>query len=57
VAYHVYYPFGEEATAFNQDTERLKFTGHERDLASLVGAGMIWITCMRGMRALSFLDS
>jgi RHS repeat-associated protein len=39
VAYHVYYPFGEEATAFNQDTERLKFTGHERDLASLGGAG------------------
>ena len=36
--YHVYYPFGEEATAFNQDTERMKFTGHERDLASLAGA-------------------
>jgi RHS repeat-associated protein len=35
----VYYPFGEEATAFNQDTERMKFTGHERDLASLAGAG------------------
>src|SRR6185295_12256651 len=33
------YPFGEEATAFNQDTERLKFTGHERDLASLAGPG------------------
>ena len=39
VAYHVYYPFGEEATAFNQDTERMKFTGHERDLASTAGAG------------------
>jgi RHS repeat-associated protein len=39
VAYHVYYPFGEEATAFNQDTERMKFTGHERDLASPGGAG------------------
>ena len=38
-AYHVYYPFGEEATAFNQDTERFKFTGHERDLASPSGAG------------------
>lgn len=38
-AYHVYYPFGEEATAFNQDTERMKFTGHERDLASPGGAG------------------
>jgi RHS repeat-associated protein len=39
VAYHVYYPYGEEATAFNQDGERLKFTGHERDLASAAGAG------------------
>jgi RHS repeat-associated protein len=38
-AYHVYYPFGEEATAFNLDTERMKFAGHERDLASLAGAG------------------
>lgn len=37
-AYHVYYPFGEEASAFNQDTERMKFTGHERDLHSLTGA-------------------
>ncbi len=39
VAYHVYYPFGEEATPFNQDAERMKFTGHERDLASAAGAG------------------
>jgi RHS repeat-associated protein len=39
MSYHLYYPFGEEATAFNQDTERMKFTGHERDLASLAGAG------------------
>jgi RHS repeat-associated protein len=39
VAYHAYYPFGEEATAFNQDTEPVKFTGHERDLASPSGAG------------------
>ncbi len=38
-AYHVYYPFGEEATAFNQDTLRLKFTGHERDLGNPGGAG------------------
>jgi RHS repeat-associated protein len=38
-AYHAYYPFGEEATAFNQDTERMKFTGHERDLNSLAGPG------------------
>jgi RHS repeat-associated protein len=37
--YHVYYPFGEEATAFNQDSERMKFTGHERDLASPAAAG------------------
>ncbi|HEX3554177.1 MAG TPA: hypothetical protein VIA62_13205, partial [Thermoanaerobaculia bacterium] len=36
--YHVYYPFGEEASAFNQDAERMKFTGHERDLASPAGA-------------------
>ena len=39
MAYHVYYPFGEEATAYNQDTERMKFTGHERDLASAGGPG------------------
>ncbi len=39
LAYHVYYPYGTEATAFNQDAERLKFTGHERDLASPGGAG------------------
>jgi RHS repeat-associated protein len=39
LAYHVYYPFGEEATEFNQDRERMKFTGHERDLGSLAGAG------------------
>ncbi len=38
-AYHYYYPYGEEVSAFNQDTERLKFTGHERDLASTTGAG------------------
>jgi RHS repeat-associated protein len=39
VAYHVYYPFGEEATVYNQDIERMKFTGHERDLASPSGPG------------------
>lgn len=32
VAYHVYYPYGEELSPINQDAERLKFTGHERDL-------------------------
>ena len=39
VAYHVYYPFGEEATFFNQDGERMKLTGHERDLHSTAGPG------------------
>jgi RHS repeat-associated protein len=39
VAFHTYYPFGEEATAPNQDAERLKFTGHERDFLSPAGAG------------------
>ncbi len=38
-AYHVYFPCGEEATDFNQDTIRTKFTGHERDLGSPEGAG------------------
>ncbi|HXO28963.1 MAG TPA: RHS repeat-associated core domain-containing protein, partial [Thermoanaerobaculia bacterium] len=36
--YKVYYPFGEEvlpAGATSQDSERTRFTGHERDLASL----------------------
>jgi RHS repeat-associated protein len=32
-AYHAYLPFGVEATNFAQDFERMKFTGHERDLA------------------------
>jgi RHS repeat-associated protein len=31
-AYHLYHPYGAEATAISQDTERMKFTGHERDL-------------------------
>lgn len=35
VALHTYLPFGTEATAANQDTEKLKFTGHERDANSL----------------------
>jgi RHS repeat-associated protein len=37
VNYHAYFPFGEEATAFDPSTDRMKFTGHERDLASLSG--------------------
>jgi RHS repeat-associated protein len=32
VAFHTYFPFGEELTYPIQDSERLKFTGHERDL-------------------------
>jgi len=32
LAFHDYYPFGQEATSATQDTERMKFTGHERDL-------------------------
>lgn len=34
IAYHAYFPFGEEATSATQDTERMKFTGHERDLGN-----------------------
>jgi RHS repeat-associated protein len=32
VAFHAYHPFGQEATSPTQDTEQMKFTGHERDL-------------------------
>jgi hypothetical protein len=32
IAVHAYYPYGAEATYFAQDEERMKFTGHERDL-------------------------
>jgi RHS repeat-associated protein len=38
VAYHLYHPFGEEATSPTQDAERVKFTGHERDLFAQTGA-------------------
>jgi RHS repeat-associated protein len=38
LAYHIYLPFGEEGTGFNQDSERAKFTGHERDLHSTTDA-------------------
>ncbi len=31
LAYHAYYPFGEEATNPSQDLQRMKFTGHQRD--------------------------
>ena len=35
--YHVYYPFGEEATPFDLNADRMQFTGHERDLNSQSG--------------------
>jgi len=38
VAYHVYFPFGEEVTNPSQDQERMKFTSHERDLPNASGA-------------------
>ncbi len=38
LAYHALYPFGEEATSPTQDTERMKFTVHERDLNATTGA-------------------
>lgn len=37
-AYHVYHPYGAEATWIGQDAERLKFTAHERDLGNLGSA-------------------
>jgi RHS repeat-associated protein len=36
--FHAYFPFGEEASVATQDAERMKFTGHERDLAATTGA-------------------
>ena len=38
VAFHTYYPFGKELTAL-QEADRMKFTGHERDLADVAGTG------------------
>jgi RHS repeat-associated protein len=35
--YHVYYPFGEEATAFDAGADPMQFTGHERDLNAQTG--------------------
>ncbi|MFP5245805.1 MAG: RHS repeat-associated core domain-containing protein [Thermoanaerobaculia bacterium] len=35
IATHTYLPFGAEATSTNQDAERKKFTGHERDASGL----------------------
>ncbi len=38
LAYHAYFPFGEEATNPTKDTERMKFAGHERDLGNTSSA-------------------
>ncbi len=38
VAFHTYFPFGQEATPPTLDAERMKFTGHERDLNAVTGA-------------------
>jgi RHS repeat-associated protein len=38
VGLHLYYPFGKEQAAL-QEAERMKFTGHERDLANPAGDG------------------
>ena len=35
MAKHTYYPFGEEVTSPAQDTQAMKFTGHERDFSGL----------------------
>lgn len=35
ISAHKYLPFGDEITDPSQDTERLKFTGHERDASTL----------------------
>jgi RHS repeat-associated protein len=37
VGEHAYFPFGEEVSSPGQNAERMKFTGHERDLG---GAGL-----------------
>jgi RHS repeat-associated protein len=38
LARHDYYPFGMEATSSTQDSERMKFTGQERDLMGTYGS-------------------
>jgi len=37
VGRHTYFPFGAEVTDASQDGERMKFTGHERDLGGVGG--------------------
>ena len=39
VARHTYTPFGIEITPLGQDLERIKFTGHERDLFGTTATG------------------
>ena len=48
-----YYPFGQEILAAgSQDaTERMRFTGHERDLVSLTSTSATSTTCTRGTTA------
>ncbi|MFL6194034.1 MAG: RHS repeat-associated core domain-containing protein [Thermoanaerobaculia bacterium] len=38
VGYHAYFPFGEEATALSAGSDRMQFTGHERDLGNTASA-------------------
>ena len=40
-AFHTYYPFGGEATDPFQNDIRLRFTGHERDIAGSDGAAVL----------------
>jgi len=47
IALHTYWPFGQDAPASDADGERMKFTGHERDLASTPSATSI--TCTRAI--------
>ncbi len=39
LAFHVYRPYGEELSVLGQDAERMKFTGHERDMGSNLTSG------------------
>lgn len=39
LAHHTYFPFGEEIPGSTADAERMKFTGHERDLNNAGGTG------------------
>ena len=41
LAFHSYYPFGEEATDPSQSEGPLKFTGHERDQNGSTGSGQL----------------